>query len=115
MIPAGFRWLLFPALFLAVTDASARRRGYGVSAAPSRYSINSVYVSVMVAFGALFTSSLAGFAITRFRFAGRNFLFALLLSTMMIPIQVMIIPEFLIMLRLGWIDHPLFLPLIVPS
>jgi multiple sugar transport system permease protein len=33
----------------------------------------------------------------------------------MIPLQVMIIPEFLIMMGLGWIDHPLFLALIVPS
>jgi len=80
-----------------------------------RYSVNSVYVAVMVALGQLLTCSLAGFAFARLRFPGRDLLFGLLLATMMIPLQVMIIPEFLIMLGLGWIDHPLFLPLIVPS
>jgi multiple sugar transport system permease protein len=49
------------------------------------------------------------------KFPGRNLLFSLLLATMMIPIQVMIIPEFLIMLKLGWVDHPLSPALIVPS
>jgi len=80
-----------------------------------RYSVNSVYVSVMVGFGQILTCSMAGFAFARLKFWGRNFLFGLLLATMMIPIQVMIIPEFLIMLGLGWVDHPLFLALIIPS
>jgi len=80
-----------------------------------RYSINTIYVSLMVGAGQLLTCSLAGFAFARLKFAGRNFLFALLLATMMIPLQVMIIPEFLIMLKLNWIDHPVFPALIVPS
>ncbi len=80
-----------------------------------RYGLNSIYVSLMGAAGQLFTCSLAGFAFARLRFWGREVFFALLLATMMIPLQVMIIPEFLIMMGLGWIDHPLFLALIVPS
>jgi ABC-type glycerol-3-phosphate transport system permease component len=80
-----------------------------------RYSINTVYVSLMVGFGQLLTCSLAGFAFARLKFVGRNLFFALLLATMMIPLQVMIIPEFLIMLKLNWIDHPVFPALIVPS
>jgi multiple sugar transport system permease protein len=80
-----------------------------------RYGANSIYVASMVALGQLLTCSLAGFAFARLRFPGRDLLFGLLLATMMVPLQVMIIPEFLIMLGLGWIDHPLFLPLIVPS
>jgi len=80
-----------------------------------RYSVNSVYVALMAGIGQLFTCSLAGFAFARLKFWGRDFFFALLLATMMIPLQVMIIPEFLIMLKLGWVDHPLFLALIVPS
>ena len=80
-----------------------------------RYGLNSIYVSLMGAVGQLFTCSLAGFAFARLRFWGREVFFALLLATMMIPLQVMIIPEFLIMMGLGWIDHPLFLALIVPS
>jgi multiple sugar transport system permease protein len=80
-----------------------------------RYGVNSIYVSAMVAVGQLLTCSMAGFAFARLKFPGRNLLFGVLLATMMIPLQVMIIPEFLIMLGLGWIDHPLFLALIVPS
>jgi len=80
-----------------------------------RYGLNSIYVSLMGAVGQLLTCSLAGFAFARLRFRGRDLCFALLLATMMIPLQVMIIPEFLIMMGLGWIDHPLFLALIVPS
>jgi multiple sugar transport system permease protein len=80
-----------------------------------RYSLNSIYVALMAAVGQLFTCSLAGFAFARMKFRGQGLFFALLLATMMIPLQVMIIPEFLIMLGLGWIDHPLFPALIVPS
>jgi multiple sugar transport system permease protein len=80
-----------------------------------RYSLNSIYVALMTGIGQIFTCSLAGFAFARLKFWGRNVFFALLLATMMIPLQVMIIPEFLIMMGLGWIDHPLYLALIVPS
>jgi len=80
-----------------------------------RYGINTIYVALMVGIGQLLTCSLAGFAFARLKFAGRDLIFALLLATMMIPLQVMIIPEFLIMLKLNWIDHPLFLALIIPS
>ncbi len=80
-----------------------------------RFSVNSVIISLSVAVGQLLTCSMAGFAFARMQFPGRNILFAILIATMMVPIQVMIIPEFLIMLGLGWVDHPMFLALIVPS
>lgn len=80
-----------------------------------RYSINSIYVALTASIGTLFTCSLAGFAFARLKFFGRDVLFSILLATMMVPLQVMIIPEFLIMLKLRWLDHPLFLALIIPS
>ncbi len=80
-----------------------------------RYSINSIYVALTASIGTLFTCSLAGFAFARLKFFGRDVLFSILLATMMVPLQVMIIPEFLIILKLGWLDHPLFLALIIPS
>jgi len=80
-----------------------------------RYSINSIYVALTASIGTLFTCSLAGFAFARLKFFGRDVLFSILLATMMVPLQVMIIPEFLIMLKLGWLDHPLYLALIIPS
>jgi len=78
-----------------------------------RYTANSFFVAGMAAIGQLITASLAGFAFARMRFRGSAFLFALLLSTTMIPIEVTIIPEFLLMARLSWLDT--YLPLIVPS
>ncbi len=78
-----------------------------------RYSANSAFVAGMAAIGQLITAALAGFAFARMEFRGRALLFALLLSTTMIPTEVVIIPEFLLMARLGWLDS--YLPLIVPS
>ena len=78
-----------------------------------RYSANSAFVAGMAALGQLITASLAGFAFARMNFRGSALLFGLLLSTTMIPTEVVIIPEFLLMARLDWLDS--YLPLIVPS
>ncbi|HOX32076.1 MAG TPA: carbohydrate ABC transporter permease [Spirochaetales bacterium] len=79
----------------------------------ARFTVNSAVVAGLSALGQVATCSLAGFAFASMRFKGRNLLFALLLGTMMIPVQSTIIPEFLIMMRIGWLDS--YLPLIVPS
>ncbi len=78
-----------------------------------RYTLNSLFVSFSAALGQVATCSLAGFAFARMNFKGKNILFGLLLATMMVPIQVTIIPEFLLMMNLNWLDT--YLPLIVPS
>ena len=78
-----------------------------------RYALNSFIVATSAALGQIFTCSLAGFAFARMNFRGKNLIFSLLLMTMMVPVQVTIIPEFLLMMKLGWLDT--FLPLIVPS
>lgn len=77
------------------------------------YFRNSAFVSFMAATGQVFTTSLAGYAFARLELPGKNWLFGLVLVTAFIPLEVTIIPEFLIMRKLGWIDT--FLPLIVPS
>ena len=78
-----------------------------------RYTFNSVFVSFMAAAGQVITCSLAGFAFARMEFRGKNFFFGALLATSMVPVEVSIIPEFLMMIRLGWLNT--YLPLIVPS
>ncbi len=78
-----------------------------------RYILNSFIVATSAAVGQVFTCSLAGFAFARMKFKGSGLIFSLLLMTMMIPVQVTIIPEFLLMMKLNWLDT--FLPLIVPS
>ncbi|MGA2442088.1 MAG: carbohydrate ABC transporter permease [Tepidisphaeraceae bacterium] len=74
---------------------------------------NTVVITVCCVLGQIVSSSLVGFGFARFRFRGRNALFLLMLSTMMLPAQVTMIPLFVLFRGLGWIDT--FLPLIVPS
>jgi multiple sugar transport system permease protein len=77
------------------------------------YFRNSAFVSFMAAVGQVFATSLGGYAFARLDLPGKNWLFALVLVTAFVPVEVTIIPEFLIMRGLGWVDT--FLPLIVPS
>jgi multiple sugar transport system permease protein len=83
------------------------------NAAPfSTFFINSVIVSVAVVLGQLFTASLAGYAFARLRFPGRDKIFLLYLSTLMVPFTVLLIPLFVQMRAFGWVNT--LLPVIVP-
>ena len=73
---------------------------------------NTVFVTVLSIIGQVFSCSLVGFGFARFRFRGRNTLFILMLSTMMLPPQVTMIPVFILFRTLGLIDT--FWPLIIP-
>lgn len=74
---------------------------------------NSFYIAVLVVGAQLFTASMAAYAFAKIRFPGANFLFIFFLATMMIPKQVTMIPTFVIMDSIGWLDT--HLPLIVPG
>ena len=63
--------------------------------------------------GVLFSSALVGYGFARLRFPGRTPLFILLISTMLLPPQVTMIPQFILFKYLGWINT--FLPIIVPA
>ena len=69
-----------------------------------RFAQNSVKITVLVTLGQLLTCSMAGYAFARLRFPFRNTLFVLLLASLMVPIQVTIIPNFIIMRKLGLVD-----------
>jgi multiple sugar transport system permease protein len=73
---------------------------------------NSFYISVIVVTCTLLTASMAAYAFAKIRFPGREVVFILFLATMMVPYQVTIIPLFLIMKALGWVDT--HLAIIVP-
>lgn len=79
----------------------------------SRYYLNSILVAVSVTTGQVLISSLAAFAFARLRFKGREALFLLYLATLMIPFPVTLIPNFLIINRLGWYNS--YPALIVPG
>lgn len=77
------------------------------------YFRNSMIVSGLAATGQVITCALAGYAFARLPMRGKNVLFGVVLGTAFVPAEVTIVPEFLIMRQLGWIDT--WLPLIVPS
>ena len=78
----------------------------------TRYLINSLVITVATMFGGLLSASMVAYGFARLRFVGRNFLFFIVLGTMMVPMQVTAIPTFLLFHRLGWLNT--YLPLIVP-
>lgn len=74
---------------------------------------NTIVITVLCILGQVISSSLVGFGFARFNFRGRPFLFLLMLSTMMLPYQVTMIPVFVMFRWAGMIDT--FWPLILPQ
>ena len=77
-----------------------------------RYFLNSGVVAVGITLGNLLLASLAGYSLAKFRYLGRGVLFILILSTMMLPLEVTMVPLFLIIKRLDWVNS--YQGLIVP-
>jgi multiple sugar transport system permease protein len=76
------------------------------------YFLNSTIVATTVTAGVVFTALLAGYAFGAMEFRGRQILFVLYLATMMIPFEVIMIPNYLIVAYLGWMNS--YRALIVP-
>jgi ABC-type glycerol-3-phosphate transport system permease component len=74
---------------------------------------NTFVIALASTFLSLFFTSLGGYGFAKFEFPGKKILFAILLATMIIPGAVMMVPSFVIMRKLGWVDT--FLPLIIPG
>ena len=69
-----------------------------------RYFLNSLVFSVAVVAGQIVTATTAGYAFARIEFPGRQKVFMLFLATMMVPVVIVLIPRFLLIDALGWID-----------
>ena len=74
---------------------------------------NTLIITVSNVIGTLVVASMAAYAFARVRFFARNVWFGIVLATMMIPSAVTMVPNYVIMSRIGWVDT--FLPLIVPA
>lgn len=74
---------------------------------------NSLFVSIATTAIIIYTSALMGFVFAKFKFKGKNLLFGVVLSTMMLPWAVTIIPKYEMMVDFGWLDT--YKSLIVPS
>ena len=79
----------------------------------ARWVLNSLIVIVLSVPGAVLSGVIVAYSFARFDYPGRNILFMMLLSTLMLPFEVTLIPQYLLFYKLGWIDT--FLPLTVPA
>jgi multiple sugar transport system permease protein len=92
----------------------AYRRGWaGLQVSFGRFFLNSLIVSVLSVIGNVLSCSLAAYAVARLDFRGRNFWYALMLGTLMLPYHVTLIPQYILFLNLDWVDT--FRPLVVPK
>ncbi len=81
----------------------------------ARYFINTVFVSVSIAVSKIILASLAAYAFAKIPFKGKNTVFYIFLGTMMIPMEVIIIPNYITLSTIGWLDTywALIIPFIV--
>ena len=132
LLAVGLVWFIFPLVWVVLSSLktfqdfnqiparlfpSALYLGNYPSAWNSvpfgRFFFNTTIIVALCVVGELVSASLVGYGFSHLKFWGRNFLFMVLLSTMMLPFWVTIIPRFLLYKEIGWIGS--WLPLIVPS
>jgi multiple sugar transport system permease protein len=78
-----------------------------------RYMLNTLVIMFFGTIGTVASSAMVAYGFARFRFRGRLAFFMILMSTIMLPSQITLIPTFVVFKWLGWYDT--FLPLIVPA
>lgn len=101
-------------LVLTTFEVSNYVDGWNALRSPfGHYMINSMIVVLGSIVGNLVSCSLAAYAFARLRFRKRSVLFAIMLMTIMLPIHVVIVPQYIIFSELGWVNT--FVPLILPK
>jgi ABC-type glycerol-3-phosphate transport system permease component len=78
-----------------------------------RFMINSAVYAIGAVIGTVLSSTLAAYGFARLKFWGREFWFIVLLGTLMLPSQVLLIPQYILFRELGWLDS--LKPLVVPT
>ena len=76
------------------------------------YLVNTLKIVVLNVIAVVFSSSFVAYGFARIQFPGRDFWFGIVLATLFLPYAILIVPQFLIFTRLGWVDT--ILPLTVP-
>jgi multiple sugar transport system permease protein len=118
MIASSFRpeALIFrdPSLIPTEVDSGHYADGWTALAHPFHvYMINSAIIVAGSLIGNLLTCSMAAYAFAKLEFRGRNFLFGAMLLTLMLPMHVVLVPQYVLFSNLDWVNT--FLPLIVPK
>jgi multiple sugar transport system permease protein len=113
--------MIFPYLWMVSTSFKARGTWYNLSLIPQKFSLehydrllstsllprwylNTIIVATVSTLSVVFFSTLAGFAFSKYRFRGRELMFLMILATIMIPSEIMIIPWYVGIAKVGWID-----------
>ncbi|GAB4027896.1 carbohydrate ABC transporter permease [Spirosoma koreense] len=98
LLPIGFTWSNYETVFSKIPL--------------DRAFMNSVLVAVLTTTLVLISGAMVGYALARLDFAGRNWIFYLLIFTMTLPFQITLIPNYITMVKFGWVDT--YLALIIP-
>jgi len=96
-----------------VTIEAYRDGWFGLQVSFGRFFANSLAISVLSSIGNVVAASAVAFAFAKLKFFGRDFWFALMLGTLMLPYEVTLIPQYVLFQRLGWVNT--WLPLVVPK
>lgn len=121
LLSVGGFIMIFPYLWMLSTSFKAAGTWYNVSLIPEQFSVehyerllstsllprwyfNTLVVAVVGTISVVFFSSMAGFVFAKYRFFGRESMFVLILATIMIPSEMMIIPWYTGIAKIGWID-----------
>ncbi|MDR1278508.1 MAG: carbohydrate ABC transporter permease [Treponema sp.] len=94
-------------------DNYIRGWNYNGSITFSTFFMNSFFYTAIATFGAVLASASVAYGFARIRFWGNSFLYGLMFLTLMLPYQVIMVPQFIIFQKIGWVNT--FLPLIVPQ
>jgi len=78
-----------------------------------RYFINSVFVTITATLLTLLVNSMAAFSLSKYQYRGRNMIFLIIISTLMVPLSVILVPAFLLITNIGWNNN--LLGVIVPG
>lgn len=79
----------------------------------TRYTFNTFFITVVATIGTVFSSALVAYGFSRFESKWNNLFFFLVLSTLMLPTQITLIPSYFLFSKLGWVNT--YIPLILPS
>lgn len=101
---------LIPEKFILTNYVNGWKGFAGISF--SKFFQNSLFITVLATIGTLVSSALVAFGFSRYKFRGKSILFIAMLASMMLPAQILMVPQYLWYQKLGWVGG--FLPLIVP-
>ena len=121
LLGVGIVIMMFPILWMVLSAFKDAREIFGFNFWPKtwtlenfrevlfdtdfpRWFLNSLIVAVATTTSVLFFCSLVGYTLTRLRFPGRNIVFVLILSTLMIPTEMLVIPWFVMSSEFGWVN-----------